>query len=168
MADFLWVCGGTYNLRLAMSFGQNTNRGMDTSDEGGQAPKLTCCRRGCWGKFYYFSAQSVGLRGYHHRLAHHEQNIVKTAQLPSFGPEDGGQPGGNGLRHTIGSRHPRRRILDPDQLMKWVGLTGNWTVDQNPTDWYTVGIKKTCDLELHSTYLMITETPLSRQVEVVK
>lgn len=42
--------------------------------------------------------------------------------------------GGNGLRHTIGSRHPRRQILDPDQSMKWVGLTGNWSVDQNPTD----------------------------------
>ena len=63
---------------------------------------------------------------------------------------NGGQPGGSGVQRTIESRHPRRRVPVPDQSMNRMGFKGRWSEDQNLTDWYTVGIKNSCDFHSQS------------------
>ncbi|SDX39975.1 hypothetical protein SAMN05443574_1475 [Haloarcula vallismortis] len=61
--------------------------------------------------------------------------------------KNGGQPwnGGSGV-DTIGSRHPRRRVLDPGQSMNLGGFKREWSGDQNPTERYVVGNKNSCDI----------------------
>jgi len=63
--------------------------------------------------------------------------------------KDGGQPwnGGSGsVVSTIGSRHPRQRVLDPGYSMNLGWIKRKLSGDQNLTDRYAVGKQNPCDI----------------------
>ena len=69
----------------------------------------------------------------------------------------GWQPGGNGVRHTCGGRHPRRQVPAPGQSMNWVWVGERLSEGRNPTNRYKTGIKNVCDSGLQSPDLTSTE-----------
>lgn len=52
---------------------------------------------------------------------------------------------GSGVLHTIGSCHPRQRVLDSSRSVNRIRFRGKWSGDQNPTDRYVLDVKNTCE-----------------------
>ncbi|MFU1783191.1 hypothetical protein ACM16X_17625 [Haloarcula japonica] len=91
----------------------------------------------------------------------------QSARRSRIKPKEGRrQPRGNGVPSTPESRHPRRRVLDPGQSMNPEWSRRRWSGDQNPTNQYTIGIKKTCDSSIKYSYLTVAGCPSSRYREV--
>lgn len=89
----------------------------------------------------------------------------KTSQNDRFryagDVRNGGQPGGSGMQRTIGSRHPRRRVLDPGQSMNPGWIKGRWSGDQNPTDRYVIGKQNVCDILPQFSHSLPSANPLT-------
>jgi len=64
--------------------------------------------------------------------------------------QNGGQPGEIGMPRTTHSRRYRRQVLHPTHSIGQLAIRGTWSGGQNLTDWYTVGIKNSCDSRLLS------------------
>lgn len=101
-----------------------------------------------------------------------DQVSPKTSQNDRFrcvgNGRNGGQPGGSGVQRTIGSRHPRRQVPASGKSMSLGGSIGRWSGDQNPTDWYPLGIKNVCDSGIQYPGLTTTAGPLSHRLEVTR
>jgi len=68
----------------------------------------------------------------------------------------GSQLEGNGVRHTFGSRHPRRQVLDPGQSMNPGWIKGRWCEDKNLINRYKASNKNDCDSGVPSVDLTST------------
>ena len=105
---------------------------------------------------------------------------VQNAQLYRAKQQTGGgQPGSGGCGSrgwescvsTTRSRHPRRRVPDPDQSMNPGWIKRRWCGDQNPTDQYSFGKKNACDILPQFTHSPPSMNPLtgrSRHREVAR
>ena len=93
-------------------------------------------------------SQSVGFPRYLNSFNPHKQesDIGMRAQLVGPEQQNGGQPGEIGMPRTTQSRRRRRQVLHPTHSIGQLAIRGTWSGGQNLPDWYTVGIKSSCDI----------------------